>query len=65
MGKRSAIATTDGEIEKLFLPELDRQIAVLKWRAERPEVSASLRASAFKQLARLKKNREARLQEKE
>jgi hypothetical protein len=42
MGKRSAIATTGEEVAKLTLPELNRQISVLKRRTERPDVSASV-----------------------
>jgi hypothetical protein len=58
MGKRSAIATTDAEVAKLTLPELNGQISALKWRSERPDVSASLRRSAFKRLVWLEERRE-------
>jgi hypothetical protein len=58
MGKRSAIATTDEEVAKLALPELNRQISVLKWRADRPDVSASLRRLAFRSLVWLEERRE-------
>ena len=58
MGKRSAIATTDEEVAKLTLPELNGQISLLKWRAESPDVSASLRRSAFKRLVWLEERRE-------
>jgi hypothetical protein len=58
MGKRSAIATTDEEVAKLTLPELNGQISLLKWRAERADMSASLRRSAFKSLVWLEERRE-------
>jgi hypothetical protein len=37
---------------------LNRQISLLKWRAESPDVSASLRRSAFKRLVWLEERRE-------
>jgi hypothetical protein len=58
MGKRSAIATTDEEAAKLTLPELNGQISLLRWRAERPDVSASLRRSALKRLVWLEERRD-------
>jgi hypothetical protein len=42
MGKRSAVATTDEEVAKLTLSELNGQIGLLKWRAGRTDVLASL-----------------------
>jgi hypothetical protein len=59
MGKRSAVATTDEEVAKLTLPELNGQITLLKWRAARRDTSASLRRLAFKRLVWLEKRREA------
>ncbi len=58
MGKRSAVATTDEEVAELTLPELNGQIALLKWRAGRTDVSASLRRLAFKHLVWLEERRE-------
>lgn len=59
MGKRSAVATTDNKAAKLTLPELNAQISLLKWRAGRADVSASVRKSASKRLAWLEERREA------
>jgi hypothetical protein len=53
------MATTREEVEKLSLPELNRQISVFEWRAERPDTSASLRRAAFKQLTFLEDQRES------
>jgi hypothetical protein len=57
VGKRSAIATTDAEAAALTLPELNQQIALLKYRVE-SRLSASLRRSAFKRLVWLEEQRE-------
>jgi hypothetical protein len=59
VGKRSAIATTNEEVAKLTLLELNGQIATLKWRAGRSDTSAALRRSAFKRLVWLEERREA------
>jgi len=58
MGKRSAIATTEEEVAKLTLSELNGQISLLRWRAERADVSASLRKSAFESLVWLEEHRQ-------
>jgi hypothetical protein len=59
MGERSFIATTDGEVAALTLPELNGQIALLKWRAEKSGKSASLRRSAPRRLVWLEQRRES------
>jgi hypothetical protein len=57
MGKRSAIATSEGETTSLTLAELNQQIAWLKFRVG-SRLSASLRRSAFKRLVWLEEQRE-------
>lgn len=58
MGKRSVIATSEEEVATLTLAELNGQISILKWRAGRPDASASLRKAAFKRLVWLEERRE-------
>jgi hypothetical protein len=58
MGKRSAIPTTEDEVAKLSLNELNRAIAACEWRAQRTDISHQLRKASHKLLVWLEGQRE-------
>jgi hypothetical protein len=58
MGKRLAIATTDGEAAVLTLTELNQQITWMEYRAFDMGVSSSQRKLAIKRLVWLEAQRE-------
>jgi hypothetical protein len=58
MGKRSTIPTTDEEVAKLSLDELNAAIAKCEWRAQNDAISHQLRKASHKHLVWLEAQRE-------
>jgi hypothetical protein len=58
MRNRSGAPNNDEDAVKLTLEELEQWITRLKWRAERADISSSLRRSAFKRLVWLEAQHE-------